>query len=159
MTTSIDTAHITRAISLAAGHSTDGAHGPFGAVVARGDAVVGEGWNCVVADHDPTAHAEVMAIRRACETLRTHSLDGCTIYCSCEPCPMCLAAIYWAHLDRVVYAATRDDAAAIGFSDAFIYDEIPRCASDRSVPMVQLSRPAALAVLQDWKDNPCRQEY
>jgi len=154
-----DIVHITQAIKLAAEHSTDGVHGPFGAVVARGDAVVGEGWNCVVDGRDPTAHAEIVAIRKACETLGTHVLSGYTIFCSCEPCPMCLAAIYWAKLDRVVYAATRDDAAEAGFNDAAIYDEIPRGWDKRTLPAAQLGRDESLEVLRAWKSNPLHREY
>jgi tRNA(Arg) A34 adenosine deaminase TadA len=150
---------IARAIALAAEHSADGVHGPFGAVIARGSEVIAEGWNCVVAGHDPTAHAEVVAIRKACESLGTHELSGCTIYCSCEPCPMCLAAIYWARLERVVYAATREDAAAIGFDDARIYDELRRPWPDRSLRAAQLGWKEAVAVLQAWSCNPRHRGY
>jgi guanine deaminase len=150
---------MSRAIALAAEHSADGVHGPFGAVIARADAVVAEGWNDVVAGKDPTAHAEIVAIRRACASLDTHDLSGYTIYCSCEPCPMCLAAIYWARLDRVVYAATRDDAAGIGFDDAAIYEQIPLPWPQRSIPATQLDREHALEVFKSWAENPLRREY
>lgn len=154
-----DAALIARAVALAGAHSAEGMHGPFGAVIARGANIVSEGCNSVVIDCDPTAHAEIVAIRRACAALGTHTLAGCSIYCSCEPCPLCLSAIYWARLERVVYAATRADAAAIGFDDAFIYDEIALPAAKRSVPSTQLSRRAALVAMKKWKRNPLRQRY
>ena len=100
--------------------------GPFGAVIVRGGKVLAEGWNEVTSSNDPTAHAEVTAIRRACQAVGDFSLEGATLYTSCEPCPMCLASAYWARISRIVYSNTRDDAAAIGFDDAFIYDEMPK---------------------------------
>ena len=107
-----------------------GEGGPFGAVIARGGAVLAEGWNQVTSTDDPTAHAEVVAIRRACTAVQSFSLAGATLYASCEPCPMCLAAARWARVARIVYANTRADAAAIGFNDAFIYDEIAKPPSE-----------------------------
>lgn len=124
--------------------------GPFGAVVVRDGVTVGRGHNQVVPGADPTAHAEVMAIRDACARLGTHDLHGCVIYASCEPCPMCLGAIYWARIERIVQAATRTDAAAAGFDDSFFYDEIGRAAAERQVPTEQLLREEARAVLQVW---------
>lgn len=120
------------AIELATRKSGDGEHGPFGAVVVLEGRVVGEGYNQVVAVHDPTAHAEVVAIRNACAKLDTHDLSNCILYASCEPCPMCLAATYWAKIGRVIYAASREDAAEAGFSDAFLYEEVSLPPQDRS---------------------------
>ncbi|MBD3239510.1 MAG: hypothetical protein GF331_02920 [Chitinivibrionales bacterium] len=148
-----------RAIALAAAVSADGAAGPFGAVVARGEEVLGEGWNRVVGQHDPTAHAEIVAIRAACHALGDHALTGCTLYSSCEPCPMCLGAIYWARIDRVVYASTRADAAGAGFDDARIYDELARPEAERSIEMMRIERPRAGQTLADWARNPHRQGY
>ncbi len=148
-----------RAVALAETASADGAAGPFGAVVARGERILGEGWNRVVGDHDPSAHAEIVAIRAACATLGSHALTGCTIYSSCEPCPMCLGAIYWARLARVVFASSRADAARAGFDDAWIYDEIGRGLRDRSIEMVHVERPRAAGVFEHWTQNPHRRRY
>ena len=133
--------------------------GPFGAVVVKDGVVVGKGWNRVTSDNDPTAHAEVSAIRDACRNLDTYTLDGCEIYTSCEPCPMCLAAIMWARLDRIFYANTREDAAAIGFDDDMIYREIPLHPADRTVPAEQLDSPSARAVFGEWADKPDKIPY
>uniref|UniRef100_A0A7C2JXT6 Nucleoside deaminase n=1 Tax=Schlesneria paludicola TaxID=360056 RepID=A0A7C2JXT6_9PLAN len=130
--------------------------GPFGAVVVQNGAIVGRGWNQVTATNDPTAHAEVVAIRAACAHLQRFSLAGCEIYCSCEPCPMCLAAIYWSRLDRIVYAATSADAAAAGFDDRAIYDELVGLPRDRSIPAEQALRDEAEVVLVAWQQSPGR---
>jgi len=114
-------AFMRRALALAEENVRSGRGGPFGSVIVRNGEIVGEGSNQVTSLHDPTAHAEISAIRNACQALRSFSVAGCEIYTNCEPCPMCLAAIYWARLDRVYYANTRDDAAGIGFDDAFFY--------------------------------------
>ncbi|HEY9171800.1 MAG TPA: nucleoside deaminase [Verrucomicrobiae bacterium] len=124
--------------------------GPFGAVVVRRGRIVGRGWNCVTSTNDPTAHAEVMAIRDACRRLKTFSLDGCEIYSSCEPCPMCLAAIYWARLRRVYFGNTRKDAARIGFDDALLYREVARPISRRRLPLTPLLRREALVAFAEW---------
>jgi len=124
--------------------------GPFGAVVVKDDAIVGRGQNRVVPDRDPTAHAEVLAIRQACRALDTHELGGCEIYASCEPCPMCLGAIYWARLDMVYYSSTRDDAAAAGFDDSLFYYEFGKPLEQRRTPSEQLLSLEASAVLVDW---------
>jgi len=127
--------------------------GPFGAVVMRGDEIVGEGFNLVTARHDPTAHAEIVAIRQACRRLKTHSLAGCVLYTSCEPCPMCLAAIMWAKLDKVYYAVTREDAAAAGFADAEIYQQLALSPEARQLELIQALEPeriAAKTVLDMW---------
>jgi tRNA(Arg) A34 adenosine deaminase TadA len=147
------------AIRLSAERMREGAGGPFGAVIVKEGTVVAEGWNGVTSTNDPTAHAEVMAIRRACERLKTFSLAGCEIYTSCEPCPMCLAAIYWARLDRVFFANSREDAAAIGFDDAFLYEEISKAIPDRQIPTTRLPLPEAAAVFAEWREKPDKVEY
>jgi guanine deaminase len=147
------------AIDLAIRHSSDGVHGPFGAVVVRDESVVGEGWNQVVAGRDPSAHAEINAIRNACRSLETHVLSGCTLYSSCEPCPMCLAAIYWARIDRLVFACGADDAAAAGFDDRRILREIRRDWSEREITWHQTGREAGLRVFERWRHNPDRVPY
>jgi len=133
--------------------------GPFGAVVARGGRVLATGRNAVVPTADPTAHAEVVAIRAACRVLGTHRLAGCELYTSCEPCPMCLAAAYWARLERVAFACTRDDAAAIGFDDAHLYRELALPRADRALEAVPLLRDEALEVFRAWSAMPDRQPY
>jgi len=125
--------------------------GPFGAVVVRQGKVVGRGWNQVTSTNDPTAHAEVTAIRAACRRLKTFRLDGCELYTSCEPCPMCLAAIYWARFKKVYYANTRRDAARIKFDDDLIYREVTQPVSKRNIPMRQLLRAEALEVFAEWQ--------
>ena len=147
------------AFRLAREGMADGRGGPFGAVVVRDGEIVARGANRVVRGRDPTAHAEVTAIRRACEALGTHVLDGCTLYSSCEPCPMCLAAIYWSRIERVVYAATHADASAAGFDDSVIYEQIARPPEARSLPMEQRLRDEAVGVFEDWGRNPDRVLY
>lgn len=147
------------AIGLAAERSADGQCGPFGAVVARGGEIMGRGFNKVVRSKDPTAHAEIVAIREACERLGTHDLAGCTLYSSCEPCPMCLAAAYWAGIDRVFYSASREDATRAGFSDEFLYAEISEPPGQRSKPFVQTIPDEGRAVLEAWRQNPRRIMY
>ena len=137
----------------------DGEGGPFGAVVARDGTIVGTGFNRVTSTNDPTAHAEIVAIRDACSKLGTFSLAGCEIYASCEPCPMCLAAIYWARLERLHYAATRQDAAEAGFDDARIYHEIALPPAARSIPTVQDLRDEALTAFRAWAKKDDRVEY
>ena len=124
--------------------------GPFGAVVVRHGAVVGKGWNEVLHSKDPTAHAEIVAIRNACRKLATHDLSGCEIYSSCKPCPMCLGAIYWARIGSIYFSASRSDAAGIEFPGAFICEELARPVKERSVPMVHVPCKGALAVLDAW---------
>lgn len=127
--------------------------GPFGCVVVRDDEIIGRGWNQVLATNDPTAHAEVMAIRDACKRLGTFQLHECEIYTSCEPCPMCLGAIYWARPQVIYFANTRNDAAAIGFSDAFIYDELNYPIDRRAIKMIPLGRNDALKVFRQWQQK------
>lgn len=125
--------------------------GPFGAVVVRRGEIVGRGWNRVTSTNDPTAHAEVMAIRQACRRLKTFQLADCEVYASCEPCPMCLAAIYWARIRRVFYANTQKDAASIGFDDGLIYHELRQPISRRKIPMKQILRNEAIKAFAEWK--------
>jgi guanine deaminase len=148
-----------QAIGLSRRRMQEGAGGPFGAVIVRDGAVVGEGWNQVTSANDPTAHAEIVAIRDACRRLGSFSLKGCTIYTSCEPCPMCLSAIYWARLDRMFYANTRDEAAAIGFDDAFLYTEVALPIESRALPSMRLLGPEALRVFEEWAARPDRVPY
>ena len=124
--------------------------GPFGAVVVRKGKIVGRGWNQVTSTNDPTAHAEVTAIRDACRRLKTFQLDDCELYTSCEPCPMCLSAIYWARFRKVYYGNTRKDAAEIAFDDDFIYREVAATIANRKIPMKQLLRGEAQAAFKEW---------
>lgn len=133
--------------------------GPFGCVIVKDGRVIGRGNNRVTSTNDPTAHAEVVAIRDACHTLGDFQLTGCTVYTSCEPCPMCLGAIYWARPERVVFAGTREDAAAAGFDDQFIYDELPLPHSQRRIATRMLLRDEALALFDDWCAKPDKTGY
>jgi tRNA(Arg) A34 adenosine deaminase TadA len=133
--------------------------GPFGAVIAKDGRIVAEGSNMVTSANDPTAHAEVVAIRNACRALANHNLSGCEIYASCEPCPMCLSAIYWARLDGIVYANTRADAARIGFDDDLIYQEVARPLEARRLPVRRLLGEEALAVFHEWESLPDKKPY
>ena len=154
-----DERHLSRAIKLSREHMEHGEGGPFGAVVARGDQVLAEGWNQVTSANDPTAHAEVVAIRGACQAVGAFSLEGATLYASCEPCPMCLASAYWARISRIVYANTREDAAAIGFDDAAIYAEIPKAPAERAIPTLRIPSAAAEAVFVAWLRKADRVAY
>lgn len=133
--------------------------GPFGAVIARNGEIIAEGSNCVTIHHDPTAHAEVTAIRKATKALATHNLSGCEIYTSCEPCPMCLGAIYWAHLDKIYYGNNREDAAKIGFDDDFIYREIELKPEMRSLPSEILMQEEAIKAFKMWTEKEDKTEY
>ena len=133
--------------------------GPFGAVVVKDNQILAEGYNSVTSTNDPTAHAEVVAIRKACKILDTFQLDGCTIYTSCEPCPMCLGAIYWARPDKVYFGATKEDAAAVNFDDHFIYDEIELNFNKRHIPFENLLREDANAVFDAWKKKEDKTAY
>ena len=154
-----DAAFMRRAITLADASVTTLEGGPFGAVIVRDGRIVGEGANRVTTDHDPTAHAEIVAIRDACRTLSTFSLEGCVIYTSCEPCPMCLAAIYWARLSRIVYGNTRKDAARIGFDDDLIYREVALAMAQRSIPARRLLANEAIATFDAWSRTAGRIPY
>lgn len=148
-----------RAIELALGNVRSGRGGPFACVIVKDGRVVAEGTNLVTSTNDPTAHAEVVAIRNACRALGTFQLDGCDLYTTCEPCPMCLGAIYWARPARIFFASTAADAASAGFDDAFIYDELKQSPAARRIPMKQLLRDEALAVFNAWKDQPNKTLY
>ena len=147
------------AIRLARIKMQTGQGGPFGAVVVRRGQIIARGWNRVTSANDPTAHAEVMAIRAACRKLKTFQLADCELYTSCEPCPMCLAAIYWARLKKVYYANSRRDAAKIHFDDELIYREVARPVSRRLIAMKQLLRGEAGQVFAEWKDEPDKLVY
>ncbi len=133
--------------------------GPFGAVIVRDGEVIAEGWNQVTSANDPTGHAEVVAIRNACATLKTFSLEDCDIYTNCEPCPMCLGAIYWARLKRIYYSNTRSDAAKIGFDDDFIYREINVALEARSIPATRVANATAELAFSEWVTKPDKQRY
>lgn len=148
-----------RAIELAQNGIDEGQGGPFGAVVVRDGKIVGEGCNRVTSTNDPTAHAEIVAIRAACRNLNSFQLDGCTIYTSCEPCPMCLGAIYWARPAKMFYACNHEDAAAIGFDDQFIYEEIERPIEDRRIESVNFLREEGLKVFENWAKKADKTQY
>src|SRR5215210_7971053 len=133
--------------------------GPFGCVIVKNGKIIGEGCNQVTSSNDPTAHAEIVAIRNACHTLNSFQLTGCDVFTSCEPCPMCLGAIYWARPTRVIYANTKDDAAAIEFDDQFIYDEIGKVQENRQIGFLHYPHPAAMEVFNQWKQMENKVEY
>ena len=159
MSDSADLAHLREAIALARAGAAGGCGGPFGAVIVCGGRIVGRGQNRVTSTNDPTAHAEVVALREACAALGRFHLASATLYTSCEPCPMCLAAAYWAHIERIVFACTRDDAAAIGFDDAFLYRELVAPSAVRRVPSIPLLRNEGLIAFREWTENPRRIAY
>jgi tRNA(Arg) A34 adenosine deaminase TadA len=148
-----------RAIALALENVRTGRGGPFAALVAKDGKVIGEGANSVTITNDPTAHAEIVAIRAACRALDTFQLTACELYTTCEPCPMCLGAIYWARPARVFYAAAASDAADAGFDDAFIYEELKRPPEARIIPMIPLMRVESLAAFAAWKQQPNKTPY
>jgi guanine deaminase len=150
---------MTRAIQLSIENVRSGRGGPFGAVIVRGEEVIAEGANQVTSTHDPTAHAEVLAIRQACQKLGVFELKDCELYTSCEPCPMCLGAIYWARFARVYFATSAADASRAGFDDSFIYCEIAQPLSERKIPMIQLMREEALAGFRAWHEKPDKIRY
>jgi tRNA(Arg) A34 adenosine deaminase TadA len=154
-----DHRHLARAVALSHEHMAAGAGGPFGSVVARDGVVLAEGWNQVTSTNDPTAHAEVVAIRRACATIGSFSLPGATLYASCEPCPMCLASAYWARVSRIVFANTRDEAAAIGFDDQLLYDEIPKPIGERLIPTLHAPSEEARAAFRVWMEKADKVAY
>lgn len=152
-------AFMQEAIELAIENVNSGRGGPFAALVVRDGTIIARGTNRVTTWHDPTAHAEVVAIRKACESIANFELTGCTLYTTCEPCPMCMGAAYWARLDRVMYASTRDEAAAVGFDDAHIYDELKRPPAERRIPMQQILADEAQRVFKAWEQFDERVEY
>ena len=155
----LEARYMRRAIELATENVREGRGGPFGAVIVRGNEVVAEGTNLVTSTNDPTAHAEVTAIREACRKLGRFRLDDCDLYTSCEPCPMCLGAVYWSRLRRVVYASTKDDAAEIGFDDSIIYDQFLLPHARRSIPQEQVLREEALEAFRAWREKVDRVAY
>lgn len=148
-----------RAIDISQEKMDENCGGPFGAVIVRDGEIIAEGWSMVTSTNDPTAHADIVAIRAATQKLGTFKLEGCEIYCSCEPCPMCLAAIYWARIDRIYYACTREDAEKIGFDDDFIYREFQSPEERRIIPSKTLMREEALMVFDGWMKKSDRTEY
>lgn len=155
----MDNAFMHEAIRQAVENVRSGRGGPFAALVVKEGRVVAIGSNCVTSTNDPTAHAEVIAIREACRALNTFQLSGCELYTSCEPCPMCLGAIYWARPDRVYFAATASDAADAGFDDSFIYEELKRPNSERRIPFEAMMRESGLEPFRVWKQKADRIEY
>lgn len=154
-----DHVHLVRAAQLSRERMEAGLGGPFGAVIVRDGKVLSEGWNEVTTANDPTAHAEVTAIRKACSSLGVFSLEGATLYTSCEPCPMCLASAYWARITRIVYSNTRDEAAAVGFDDAFIYDEMPKPPGERALAMEHRPTREAADAFAAWMAKADRVAY
>jgi guanine deaminase len=155
----MDSPFMARAIQLSIDNVNLGRGGPFGAVVVKDGAIVAEGANQVTSTNDPTAHAEMVAIREACRKLRVFDLEGCEIYTSCEPCPMCLGAIYWARLSRVYFANADADASRIGFDDSVIYRELAQPHSQRKIPMIQIMREQALTAFRAWEKKTNKIEY
>lgn len=148
-----------RAIAVAQKGMDTGAGGPFGAVVVKDDEVIAEGCNKVTSENDPTAHAEITAIRKACEKLNSFQLDDCILYTSCEPCPMCFGAIYWARPKKVFYGCTKEDAAAIDFDDQFVYDELDKSHDDQSIKFIKIMQDEAQEVFKKWDDKTDRIDY
>jgi guanine deaminase len=155
----MDNPFMARAIQLSIDNVHSGHGGPFGTVIVKHGKIIAEGVNRVTSSNDPTAHAEVVAIREACAKLGAFELKGCELYSSCEPCPMCLGAIYWARLARVYFGNYASDAAKIGFDDSFIYGEFAQHSSRRTIPMVQIMRDQALEALRAWQEKPNKIHY
>ncbi|RYF89382.1 MAG: nucleoside deaminase [Chitinophagaceae bacterium] len=151
--------YMQEAIALSKQGISQNEGGPFGCVIVKDDVIVGRGNNKVTSTNDPTAHAEVVAIRDACNNLGTFQLDGCEVYTSCEPCPMCLGAIYWARPSVIYYANNREDAAQIGFDDSMIYEEMSCDIIDRKIPIKALGRDAALQVFKEWQQKTDKTKY
>jgi len=154
----VHTKFMKKAIALAKQSIAKGG-GPFGAVIVKDNEVVAQGNNCVTLNNDPTAHAEVSAIRKACKKLNTFDLSGCEIYTSCEPCPMCLSAIYWSHIDKIYYGCTKTDAKNIGFDDSFIYDQINLKPEKRSIPAKNILQDQAIEAFCLWEEKDDKIEY
>lgn len=147
------------AIRLSVQNVEQGSGGPFAAVIVKDGVIIASGVNLVTTNNDPTAHAEITAIREACAALQTFQLDGCEIYCSCEPCPMCLGAIYWSRISKIYFANTKEDAAAIDFDDDFIYREIELPIVERKLQTIQLLRDEALVAFSKWEISPLKVKY
>ncbi len=150
---------IRKAIKLSLENVQTGKGGPFAALIVKDNNIIASGTNLVTSLNDPTAHAEIIAIREACKILRTFQLEGCEMYSSCEPCPMCLGAIYWAHLEKIFIASIMKDAADVGFDDAYIYSEFFKQISERKIPMVLMPQNEALAVFKEWKEKGDKIRY
>ncbi len=148
-----------KAIDLAQKGVNSNSGGPFGAVIVKDNKIIAEGYNKVTSTNDPTAHAEIVAIKKACKKLNSFQLDDCIIYTSCEPCPMCLGAIYWARPKKVFYACNRDDASVIDFDDQFIYDELKKQINDRQIEFNNIMREDGLKVFKNWNDKPDKIKY
>lgn len=146
--------YIKKSIELSRTAIVNKTGGPFGAVIVLNNKIIGEGKNEVILRNDPTAHAEVLAIRNAAENIKNYDLSGAILYTSCEPCPMCLGAIYWARISSIFYANSREDAQSIGFDDAWIYEEFSKNMNKREIPTSQIKSPEAYKVFQEWKNNP-----
>jgi guanine deaminase len=157
--TEADTEFLTKAVELSRYGMENNYGGPFGAVLVKDGRIVGQGFNRVTSTNDPTAHAEVTAIRDACSNLGTYDLKGATLYTSCEPCPMCLSASYWAHVGKIYYANTQKDASSIGFDDHFIYMELKKDVDDRNLPMIHVPLEDALDVFRTWAEQPDKKRY
>ena len=149
---------MTRAIELSLA-SVRSNGGPFGCVIVKNNEIIAEGSNKVTIINDPTAHAEIVTIRKACKALNNFNLEGTEMYTSCEPCPMCLSAIYWSHIDKIYYSNTRLDAAKIGFDDNYIYNELSKQLSQRKIPMQQLNQEEAIKVFKEWELKPDKTKY
>ena len=147
-----------RAIELSI-ESINSGGGPFGSVIVKDEKIISEGMNRVTVDNDPTSHGEIVAIRNACKKLNTFNLSNCSLYSSCEPCPMCMSAIYWSHISKVYYANTRDDAKKINFDDSLIYSEIPKKNEDKKISMKQIMRNEALEAFDLWDKKTDKIEY
>ena len=147
-----------RAIELSI-ESVNKSGGPFGSVIVKDDKIIAEGYNKVTSNNDPTAHGEIIAIRQACKNINDFNLSGCELYSTCEPCPMCLSAIYWAHIEKVYYANTRDDAQKIDFDDSLIYLELQKNINERKIPMVQMMRDEALKAFELWDKKTDKVKY
>jgi guanine deaminase len=159
MSSNPNPAFMQRAIELATENVHNGLGGPFGAVIVKNDRIIGEGANLVTATNDPTAHGEIIAIRNACQAIASFSLQACAIYTSCEPCPMCLAAIYWARIETIYFGNTHEDAARVGFDDSFLYQELKLDRHARSLPCHQLLREEAWQSFQAWHVHPGKIPY
>lgn len=157
--TESDKLFMQRAIDLAQEGIDSNSGGPFGAVIVKDGVIIAEGFNKVTSTNDPTAHAEIVAIKEACKKLNSFQLDNCILYTSCEPCPMCLGAIYWARPKKVFYACNRTDAAEIDFDDQFIYDEIQKSIEDRQIEFKNIMKHEAFKVFENWKSKPNKIEY
>ncbi|PIZ32524.1 MAG: tRNA-specific adenosine deaminase [Alphaproteobacteria bacterium CG_4_10_14_0_8_um_filter_37_21] len=151
--------YMRQAIALSVDKMQAGCGGPFGAIIVKDDVVIGKGWNQVTSSCDPTAHAEVSAIRNACQTINNFSLKGATLYTSCEPCPMCLSAIYWARIDHIFYGNTKDDAAKINFDDDFLYKELIKLPENRTLPMVQILHDESITAFTMWAAKEDKTPY